>query len=134
MDFDARFKNWVRWCKARGMHKGRVGSAEGGFRSPRVGELEPRPPAIDVVDAQVVNKAFAEIPGNYRRVIKVIYFREHWRPQWMAQKLGCHMTELPKLGYDARMVLKGRIDFIESRTHNSVRSTPFSRPLAGAPA
>lgn len=116
MDFDARFKNWVRWCKAKGFHRSRVGSAEGNYRSGQVWEAtEPRGEPFDELDALMVNRAFSELGGQVRRAIKVIYFREYWRPQWQAQKLGIRMVDLPRVGYEARIMLLNRVEFLERK-------------------
>lgn len=111
--FGARFENWRRWCFANGRHVGRAGSAEGGWRSPQHWYPEdPRPPAIDVPDAVLVNQAFtslALLAPRQARIIKIITFRPYLRPQYQAQKLGIHYLQLGEAYHRAKLALAARL-------------------------
>lgn len=133
MEFDSRFQNWVRWCKARGVHQARVGSAEGEYRSSQIWEqVEPKGEGVDSVDAQFLNRAYSQIDKKSRRVIKVIYFREYWKAKWQAQKLGINEGELERAALGARFVFKGRVAFLESRTDNAPTVDPVFAPWGAA--
>ena len=100
-----------------GKFQAKAGSAEGNYHSPQVwDDRNPRPQwliELDVPDAVEVNRAYIQLGERTRRVIKILWFRTHWRPQWQAQKLGCHHTELGELGHKARLMLRNRLDFIQ---------------------
>jgi hypothetical protein len=107
--FSARFANWARWCVQKGLYRGRAGSVEGAYRSPQHWDPpEPRPPTIDVLDAILVNRAYvrlAVLAPKQAQIIKVLVFRPHFRPQWQAQKLGIHYTELDEALSRAKRML-----------------------------
>jgi len=129
MEFSSRFSNWVHWCLMKGMYQAKAGSAEGNYRSGQVWEERlPKPEwltELDIPDAVLVNRAYGQLGDTTRRTIKVLWFRHHWKPQWQAQKLGCHYTELAEKGFLARKMLENRLDFIE-RPHKITRSQVFS--------
>lgn len=128
--FEARFRNWVRWCLSRGLHRGQAGSVEGGYRSGQVwDEVEPRGEEIDSVDAEVVNRAYAGIEAFARRVIKVMWFRGWWKDPWKAQKLGVNVRDLEETGLRAKDVLRSRLEYMESRSHTTRTVKPVSSPL-----
>lgn len=116
-EFEARFKNWIFWCRMRGLHQGHAGSVEGRYRSPQHWDpINPKPDwllMMDENDAVMVNRAYSQLGEYFRRVIKVLWFRPHWRAQWQAQKLSCHHSDLGDLGYRAKTMLKNRLRFIE---------------------
>lgn len=112
-EFSQRFENWRRWCVQKGLYQGRAGSIEGAYRSPQHWDPpEPRPPSIDVVDALEVNRAYtrlAQIAPSQANIIKVVVFRQHWRPQWQAQKLGIHHTLLEEALARAKKMLGNQL-------------------------
>lgn len=95
--FEDRFANWVRWCLRDDVHYEHVGSAEGHWRSPQVWDPPgPRPIEIDEPDAIRVNRAYVYLRTKAPQaaaVIKIIRFTRG-RPQWKAQQLGIHHTQL----------------------------------------
>lgn len=112
-EFHQRFDNWRRWCLQKGLHQGRTGSIEGFYRSPQCWDPpEPRPPAIDLPDAIMVNRAYmylAQLAPKQANIIKILTFRPHWRPQWQAQKLGIHYTRLDEALDAAKIMLKNQL-------------------------
>ena len=117
-DFAPRFENWRSWCRMRGLHQAHAGSIEGRYRSPQHWDpVNPKPDWLILLNepyAVLVNRAYSQLGDYYRRVIKVLWFKTHWRPQWQAQKLCCHHTELGDLGYRAKLMLKNRLRYVES--------------------
>jgi hypothetical protein len=114
--FDERFINWLKWCRLRGIHQDRARSAEGAYRSPQVWEeRNPRPAELDINDAVLVNRAYSQLAEKTRRIIKILWFRPHWRPEWQAQKIGCHHTELKDLAAFAMCVMHNRLEFLEQK-------------------
>ena len=108
-----RFDHWLRWCLSKGHYQSRCGSLEGLWRSPQCwDERLPRPPPIDLLAAILVNRGYIGIADIHRRTIKYLYFR-NWRPQWIAQKLGCHHTQLGDYRHRARLALANRIAFLD---------------------
>lgn len=125
--FPARLKNWLRWCADHaGEPHSPCGSLEGRYRSPQVwfpeepsyAKLHP----VDVVDAVLVNRAYVAMQDYDRRVLKYVYFRRHWRPSWMAQKLGCHYTEIYGKLSLAKMRMRIILDTIDEKEYFSRRS------------
>lgn len=116
-DFEGRFNNWLRWCRDVYGSQGRCHSAEGSYRSPQHWD-PPEPdmrilePIIDY-DALLVNRAYWQLGEQTRRTIKILWFRTGWRPQWKAQKIGCHHTGLDEVGRRAKLMLRNRLRFIE---------------------
>ena len=130
-DFPSRFKNWLRWCSDHaGEPHSPCGSAEGRWHSPQI--WEPDVPGrnmlnpVDVVDAVLVNRAYVALRDYDRRVLKYVYFRQHWRPSWMAQKLGCHYTQIYSKLLDAKARMRTILDTIDEKEYFSRRS-----PVAG---
>ena len=130
-DFQTRFKNWLRWCADHaGEPHNPCGSAEGKWRSPQ--HWHPEEPSyaklhpVDVVDALVVNRAYVAMQDYDRRVVKYVYFRQHWRPSWMASKLGCHYTQIYGKLSDAKMRMRIILDKLDEKEYFSRRS-----PVAG---
>ena len=110
----------MAWCRMRGVYQERAGSAEGFYRSPQHWEPQnPKPDwlvSLNEPDAVMVNRAYSQLGVRARQIIKVLWFRSHWRVQWQAQKLGCHHTELRDLGHTAKTMLRNRLRFIEKET------------------
>lgn len=108
--FEARFENWVRWCNQKGLHQGRVGSLEGGYRSPQIWHPpEPRPPSIDLPDAVLVNRAYTKLAiqaEHYARAIQTLVFMPYLRPTRQAQILGTHYLRLNELLDKSKLMLK----------------------------
>lgn len=130
--FTARLENWIRWCKSFGSGAGRAGSAEGGYRSGQIWEPEPlRGAEVDIVDAELVNRAYSQIGGYERRVIKVVFFRGWWRDQWKAQKLGCRVDKLAAVCVAAIGVLEARVAFLEGRAYSARTVDPVEKPREG---
>lgn len=115
-EFERLFKTWVRWCKSTGRYQNRSGSAEGRWNSPQIWEpLEPRAEPIDLPGAFIVNRAYCRLVWKARLVIKVLWFRDHWRPQWQAQKIGCRVADLPERGYWAKRSLRDLVRYLRSQ-------------------
>jgi hypothetical protein len=118
-DFEARFANWLHWCRMKGMHQGHAGSVEGRYRSPQHWDpVNPKPEwllLMDVNDAVLLNRAYSQLGEYARRAIKILWFRPYWRAQWQAQKLQVHHTELADLAYRAKKMMENRLAFIEKR-------------------
>jgi len=122
--FEIRFQNWVRWCKARGMHgNGRAASLEGAYSGPQgkghptgwgdweSGPLAPLnvPELIDIPDAVEVNRAFTQlamIASTYAMAIKVLVFMDWMKPTRQAQILGTHYTRLSFMLDRAKKMLR----------------------------
>jgi hypothetical protein len=68
---------------------------------------------MDIPDAVLLNRAYSQLGDRTRNIIKVLWFRTHWRPQWQAQKIGCHFKELGEMGEWAKKMLSNRLTFIE---------------------
>jgi hypothetical protein len=98
VEFAARFRNWVRWCLAKGLYQGRTGSIEGAYRSPQHWDPpEPRPEPVDELDAILMNKAYVRLwmgSETAARVIQVLVFTPYLRPTRQAQILGTHYMRL----------------------------------------
>lgn len=121
-EFEARFRNWLRWCfEGHPEPHEACGSAEGNWKSPQI--WEPDPPGrnqidpVDYWDAVQVQKAFYGLPELHRRVIKFMHFRPHWRRSWVAQKLGCHHTDLDERLRMAKRMLANRVDMLDAKAH-----------------
>jgi hypothetical protein len=112
--FERRFENWRRWCLMNGRFQAKAGSAEGNYRSGQVWEdVQPRPRwliELNVPDAVEVNRVYVSLSYWDRRVIKVLWFRTHWKPQWQGQKLGVHYTKLEEIGTKSLENLRMRLD------------------------
>jgi hypothetical protein len=108
--FEKRFDNWRRWCLQKGLHQGRVGSAEGNWRSPQIWHPpEPRPAAIDLPDAVAVNRAYTQLAiqsPSAAKAIQVIVFMPYLRPQRQAQILGTHYLRLDGLLDKTKIMLR----------------------------
>ena len=140
VDFLLRFENWRRWCVARGLHQGHAYSIEGRYRSPQHwNPPEPKPQMIDDNDALMVNRAYtrlAQIAESQAKIIKILTFRVHLRPQWQAQKLGIHYLVLDEAYYRAKLALKNNVAFLEkvaykeeaSRKQITVQAVPPLSP------
>lgn len=130
MTFEARFENWRHWCLMNGRFQAKAGSAEGNYRSPQVwDDTNPKPVwliEMDIPDAVEVNRAYCELSGWDRRVIKVLWFRPHWRPQWQGQKLGVHYTKLEAVGLESLSAMREMLD----RRETVVRMTQVSMATA----
>jgi hypothetical protein len=115
--FEERFENWLRWCQLKGLYHAKAGSAEGHYRSPQTWEPQNPKPAwlitMDIPDAALLNRAYSQLGDRTRNIIKVLWFRAHWRPQWQAQKIGCHFKELGEIGNRAKKMFENRLLFIE---------------------
>lgn len=128
-EFEPRFKNWVRWCWEWNIHYGKVGSAEGNYRSPQIWEMPgPRPVPTDHLDAYLLNQAFVELDEQTRRTIKILVFRPHLRPQWQAQKIGCHYTMLEERLKAAKLLMAQQVGFMETRLTSDYH-IPTIRPI-----
>lgn len=113
-EFEARFRNWVRFCEAKGIHQARAGSAEGAWRSPQCWDPPgPRPAEIDLLDALEVNKAYvrlSQLANKQARVIQFLVFKyKHARPQYQGQLLGIHYTRLDEALERAKTMLKNQL-------------------------
>jgi len=81
--------------------------------------VQPRP-AIDIPDAVLVNRAYvrlATLTARQARIIRIMTFKAHWRPQWQAQKLGIHYLELPSAYYRARLMLAHQLEILDKQAH-----------------
>ena len=119
IEWEPRFRNWVRWCLSKPRLQGHCGSIEHRYKSPQADVWdppEPRSPAIDVRDAIEVNRAYLTLPRSYQRTIKVIYFCSHWRASWQAQKIGCRVVDLAERAYRAKTALKNLLHLQHSET------------------
>lgn len=133
MQCDDRLTNWKRWCLARGLHQGQANSLEGAYRCPCRPDDTPTgwddwlvtPPQIireplDRPDAVLVNRGYtmlALFTARQARIIKIMTFRSHWRPQWMAQKIGIHYLELDAAYANAKRMLFDQVALIESSVY-----------------
>lgn len=133
-DFDWRFNNWLHFCKLKGIYHGKAGSAEGRYRSPQIWEPQNPKPAwlitLDENDAVLVNRAYSQLADKTRRVIKVIWIKTWWRPQWQAQAIGCHWTKLDEAGYRAKKMLENRLNFIEKKVLHTPKASVTSNGVA----
>lgn len=118
-EWERRFSNWLAWCRMRGLHQGHAGSVEGRYRSPQHWDpVNPKPDWLLMMnenDAVLLNRAYSQLGDYWRRVIKILWFRASWRPQWQAQKLCVHHTELGDLGFRARLMMRNRLRYLESK-------------------
>lgn len=85
---------------------------------------------VDVNDAVMVNRAFVRLAGEQRRVLKIVYFRPHWRASWKAQKIGCRVVEIGERALRARLMLANVLAFMEKRVENSVLRATVEPPRA----
>lgn len=94
----------------KGLHTGRCGSAEGNWRSPQVWDApNPRPQAIDVPDAILVNRAYTRLAltaPKHAKALKVLVFMGWLRPTRQAQMLATHYTRLDELLRRAKIMLR----------------------------
>lgn len=133
--FEIRFENWLRWCReGSGEPMERCGSAEGGWDSPQVWDA-PEPNMrllmpVNVPDAVLVNRAYVKMAGEWRRVLKIVYFRPHWRDQWKAQKIGCRVSEIADRALKARLMLRNLLAFSEKRVENPAIRETVRPPVA----
>ena len=108
--FEVRFQNWVRWCNQKGLYRGRVGSAEGDWRSPQIWDPpEPRPEPINDPDAVEMNRAYTQLAmtaPTYARAIQVLVFRPYLRPQRQGQILGVNYQKLDQLLHKSKQMMK----------------------------
>ena len=121
-DFQARFNNWLHWCQMKGLYQSRTGSAEGLWRSPQVFEDRlPKPTwLLEMIgpDAIVLNQVYtllARFQPSQARVIKVIWFKPHWRPSWQAQAIRCRVIDLPGRAYQAKTAFGNLLTDQESK-------------------
>lgn len=132
--FNERFSNWLHWCQLKGIYHGKAGSAEGHYRSPQVWEPQNPKPAwlitLDENDAVLVNRAYSQLGDRTRRVIKVLWIKTGWKPQWQAQAIGCHWKELEDVGFRAKRMLENRLAFIEKNLLQSQESSVISSVIA----
>lgn len=121
--------------------EGRALSIEGDFREKRrvddtptgYGDwLESAPvqirAAVNVPDAVLVNRAYLRLAmhaDRQARIIRILTFKNHWRPKWQAQKLGIHYLELGEAYYRACLMLSNQVDFLEKQAH----SAPTVKPV-----
>lgn len=135
--FDVRFENWLRWCREGYREPGdRTGSAEGNWNSPQVWET-PDPDMglispINIPDAVMLNRAYVRMAGEHRRVLKIVYFRPHWRASWKAQKMGCRIAEIGEKAYRSKKVMQNTLAFLEKRVQNPVLRVTVERSCGGA--
>lgn len=134
-DFSERFHNWLHWCQIKGIYHGKAGSAEGRYRSPQTWEPQNPKPAwlvtMDINDAVLVNRAYSQLAERTRKIIKVIWIKAHWRPQWQAQAIGCHWKELEEVGYRAYRMLENRLEFIERKCLHTPEPSVNSTVIVG---
>lgn len=114
-EFETRFRNWLRWCKeGHPEPHEQCGSAEGNWKSPQIWEPDPLErnlvDPIDIWDALEVQRAFYGLPEVNRRTIKLIHFRPKWRRSWIAQKLGCHQSQLEERLSISKKMLSNRLE------------------------
>lgn len=133
-DFHSRFINWLRWCAVHaGEPHSPCGSVEGKWHSPQVWEgLAPSQAKlnpVNVPDAELVNRAYVAIPDFDRRVLKYVYFRRHWRPSWMAQKLGCHYTQIFGKLTIARQKMSDIVDTLDKKADISRQMRSGNRQM-----
>lgn len=118
-EFEVRFKNWLSWCRMKGLHQGHAGSVEGKYRSPQHWDpVNPKPEwllTMNEPDAVLLNRAYSQLGEYTRRAIKILWFRSYWRPQYQAQKLGVHHTELGDLGYRVKRMMENRLKYLERK-------------------
>lgn len=134
MIFTDRFKNWLRWCAVHGGRKDSpCGSAEGGYRSPQIWEgltySEAKLHPVDNPDAELVNRAYVALSEYDRRVIKYVYFRTHWRPSWMAQKLNCHYTQIFGRLTTSRQRMNAIVDNLDKKEDSLLRIHTGNRQM-----
>jgi hypothetical protein len=81
-----RCENWAECYRLRGCRQSRVGSIEGGYRSPQSehwhhGAAPPvARPDLDWRDAEVVNGAWQAIPDGYHQIIIGAWHVRAWSP------------------------------------------------------
>lgn len=84
---------------------------------------------VNVPDAELVNRAYVAIPDFDRRVLKYVYFRPHWRPSWMAQKLGCHYTQIFGKLTIARQKMSDIVDILDKKSDISRQMRSGNRQM-----
>ena len=136
--FQLRFTNWIRWCTETASEPSSpCNSIEGRYKSPQIWD-EARPNMgllnpINKWDAMALQRAYVSMPPDERRVIKFMYFRPHWRREWIAQKLDVHHSKLGERLHIAKCCMCGVLDTQErgeysSRTEHS--QTPLMEALS----
>lgn len=125
-----RFENWRRWCRAAGYHQGHAFSIEGLYRSPQHWYPDPpRPEPLDVNDAVLVNRGYvylALVAERQAKIIKILTFRAYLRPQWQAQKLGMHWTELGDAYYRAKLMMRNQVFILEKKGYTCPTVKPVT--------
>lgn len=118
-DFEARFANWLRWCRSGGVRVFALEceSIEHVYAGPQgkgcptgwgdydESSLPKRsiPEPIDMDDGALLNRVYVyELDPRPRKVIKVIWF-ERLRPEAKARKLECKPDELRLVGDVAKI-------------------------------
>lgn len=135
-NFEPRFRNWLRWCAEYASEPhGSAASAEGAYRSPQIWD-EVRPNLgllnpVDKWDAMVVQRAYVGMPDGERRVIKFMYFRPHWRREWIAQKLDVHHSRLGERLLVAKGCMSLVLDGLDGKEYIS-RTVSRQKPLMEA--
>lgn len=130
--FSARFRNWLRWAKSTGRFIQKAGSAEGNYRSPQCWEPEdPRGEPVDLLDAALLDKVYLGLPDRVRKIIKILHFRDRWRPQWQAQKLGVHYLKLEELNREALSIFESKLDSYSEKAYLRVTAKPLIPAWAG---
>lgn len=125
VNFEHRFDNWVRWCKARNQQRHvRCESIEsryvvkvsddeetgwGDWEQRDTVTLHIRRPRIDPLDAAILNAAFVRLPIEARKCLKLFYFRTHLKETWIARKLGVHVLSLHGHVRACKLLLRGMI-------------------------
>lgn len=138
-----RFRNWARWASARGSRQGQAFSIEGHFRlKSRVDDTPtgwgdwlttppqyPPLPPLDSVDAVLVNRGYVHlwlVAERQAKIIKILTFRSYLRPQWQAQKLGMHWTELEEAYHRAKLMMRNQVFILEKKGYTSRTVKPVT--------
>lgn len=70
------------------------------------------------LDAFILNRAYLHLrlaAPEQARIIKILTFRRHWRPQWQAQHLGIHYLMLGEALYKAKIMMKNILTVLNGK-------------------
>ena len=97
-DIDRRLVNWARWSR-ESRKRGRVYSAEGGWRPPQIW-YPPGPKwAVDVEDARVVDRALLRLPRL------MLWLLKYWYCARMRKEIICRKLKIRFGLFDEQLMI-----------------------------